>query len=197
MMLLLTSRFDIVHIIPNKCHVEKAIPAPFLIGIFGWKIIWKLGSLCVFYPKRYCALKLKFTHKIVGRMDSVQVHFANVRWSAWSEGQGHNSGWSIELFQFPHPARCGNDLWVNFSLILQNGSVFKLSPQYSDQSQFGTLMNCELFEALRSKFCIVHISIPGMDQHDSAIPAGCYPTMDQMAEMIPFVRYLNRTHAVT
>jgi len=55
------------------------------------------------------------------------------------------------------------------------------------QSQFGTLMNCELFEALRSKFCIVHISIPGMDHHDSAIPAGCYPTMDQMAEMIPFI----------
>jgi len=55
------------------------------------------------------------------------------------------------------------------------------------QSQFGSLMNCELFEPLRSKFCSVHISVPGMEASDSAVQAGCYPTMDQMAEMIPYI----------
>ena len=55
------------------------------------------------------------------------------------------------------------------------------------QSQFGSLMNCELFEPLRSKFCSVHISVPGMEASDAAVQAGCYPTMDQMAEMIPYV----------
>ena len=62
-----------------------------------------------------------------------------------------------------------------------------------DSSQFGTLMNCELFEHVRTKFCVANIDIPGMEPGDSAVQAGCYPTADQMAEMIPFVSttYLN------
>jgi len=30
-----------------------------------------------------------------------------------------------------------------------------------------------------------------MDENDSVVPPGCYPTMDQMAEMIPFVSIYN------
>lgn len=57
----------------------------------------------------------------------------------------------------------------------------------SPKTQFSTLFNCELLEPLKSKFCVVHVGIPGLDKDDSQIQAGCYPSLDQMAEMIPFI----------
>ena len=68
-------------------------------------------------------------------------------------------------------------------------TTFK-TPQFLtlDDTQFSTLVNCELFDPIRSKFCICHINIPGLEASAANIEAGCYPTMDQMAEMIPYVR---------
>jgi len=54
-------------------------------------------------------------------------------------------------------------------------------------TQFSTLVNCELFDPIRSKFCICHINIPGLEATAANIQTGCYPTMDQMAEMIPYI----------
>merc|ERR1711953_842786 len=54
-------------------------------------------------------------------------------------------------------------------------------------SQFSTLVNCELFDPIRSKFCICHINIPGLESGSADIHTGCYPTLDQMAEMIPYI----------
>lgn len=55
------------------------------------------------------------------------------------------------------------------------------------ESQFNTLINCELFDAIRTKFCLCHIAIPALEQNAPTVQLGCYPTMDQMAEMIPFI----------
>ena len=57
------------------------------------------------------------------------------------------------------------------------------------KSQFNTLINCELFDAIRTKFCLCHIAIPALEADSAAVQTGCYPSMDQMAEMIPFVRF--------
>ena len=65
--------------------------------------------------------------------------------------------------------------------------LFSYFLYYSAKTQFSTLFNCELLEPLKSKFCVVHVGIPGLDKDDAQIQAGCYPSLDQMAEMIPFV----------
>jgi len=57
----------------------------------------------------------------------------------------------------------------------------------TSESQFNTLINCELFDAIRTKFCLCHIAIPALEAGSAPVQAGCYPTMDQMAEMIPFI----------
>jgi protein NDRG1 len=49
------------------------------------------------------------------------------------------------------------------------------------------LVNCELFDPIRSKFCICHINIPGLEAAAADVQTGCYPTLDQMAEMIPYI----------
>ena len=87
----------------------------------------------------------------------------------------------------------------NLTLLLMSKVTFKIFSfevsfyHFTEvvKSQFNTLINCELFDAIRTKFCLCHIAIPALEADSAAVQTGCYPSMDQMAEMIPFVRFFD------
>uniref|UniRef100_H2Z304 Protein NDRG3 n=1 Tax=Ciona savignyi TaxID=51511 RepID=H2Z304_CIOSA len=55
-------------------------------------------------------------------------------------------------------------------------------------SNFGPLMNSDCMDPVTNKYCIYHINAPGQEEHAKTLPSGIvYPTMENLAEMIPKV----------